>query len=311
MRRSIAFSASFGCFCCFTGWTYFNYDHPLLSKWRDAITLSDAGRVPASLQSAAAPTAAPARIGLRLSASAVNASQSSATAVFSEVANLTANTSRPASSEPIAAAPLAATGREDITDPLRGQSWSSLSARPRECVAASSRHLDGRSALHLHLHNYGGTFQCALARRQGECTNPPWCNFEGCSEVVKSRLTPCWKRLRATHYTWIFEERGFNDDDISCTGAQIVYVILRDPLAALESTLNANHFVKSHVLQAMRHVLDGRSGPAPSLRRPSAGTSLDALLRHDGWALPHETAPSVTLPLTSYIPLWHLHTFFT
>ncbi|CAK0893072.1 unnamed protein product [Prorocentrum cordatum] len=97
--------------------------------------------------------------------------------------------------------------------------------------------------------------------------------------------------------------RGFNDDDISCTGAQIVYVILRDPLAALESTLNANHFVKSHVLQAVNQALDGRSGPAPSLRRPApsrsyhgkvhvssggrgqptaASPALDALLRHDG-----------------------------
>ncbi|CAK0893073.1 unnamed protein product [Prorocentrum cordatum] len=303
MRRDIALCASVCCLCGFTGWIHFNFENSLLSKWRVVVTLSETGRVPASLQSAVVPSTVPARIGSPVPASGSNSSQLMGATFTAEEANFTENMSRPASLESSIAAPVAAAGHESITDPLKGQSWSSLSARPRECVAANNRHVNGRSALHLHLHNYGGTFQCALAQRHGECTNPPWCNFEGCSEMVKSRLTPCWKRLKATHYTWIFEERGFNDDDISCTGAQIVYVILRDPLAALESTLNANHFVKSHVLQAVNQALDGRSGPAPSLRRPApsrsyhgkvhvssggrgqptaASPALDALLRHDG-----------------------------
>eukprot|EP00435_Cladocopium_sp_Y103_P037771 s1107_g10.t1 len=116
--------------------------------------------------------------------------------------------------------------------------------------------------LWVHLHSYGGTTICDLARAHGEKVSPPKdnCNImpDGCSTPKAFRI-PCRKRAVSTQYTFSAVERVLDEDDLKCSGGpqnMLFGIMLRDPVAGLKSTLIGNEFEKGIILQTLRsHVV--------------------------------------------------------
>lgn len=116
--------------------------------------------------------------------------------------------------------------------------------------------------LWVHLHSYGGTTICDLARAHGEKVSPPKdnCNMmpDGCSTPKAFRI-PCRKRAVSTQYTFSAVERVLDEDDLKCSGGSqnmLFGIMLRDPVAGLKSTLIGNEFEKGIILQTLRsHVV--------------------------------------------------------
>jgi len=113
--------------------------------------------------------------------------------------------------------------------------------------------------LWIHLHSYGGTTMCDLARAHGEKVSPPKdnCNVmpDGCS-TPKSFRIPCRKRAASLQYTFSAVERALDEDDLACSKAStqtmLFGIMLRDPVAGLKSTLIGNEFEKGLMMQALR-----------------------------------------------------------
>merc|ERR1719356_1182654 len=79
-----------------------------------------------------------------------------------------------------------------------------------------------------HLHNFGGTFMCQEARKQGLTTGPINCNFngDGCSSTKEHRVH-CKDRGQ---YNFSSIERELQDEDLECTD-RLYGIMLRDPIA--------------------------------------------------------------------------------
>eukprot|EP00929_Paragymnodinium_shiwhaense_P020196 TRINITY_DN13532_c0_g1_i1.p1 TRINITY_DN13532_c0_g1~~TRINITY_DN13532_c0_g1_i1.p1 ORF type:complete len:385 (+),score=117.71 TRINITY_DN13532_c0_g1_i1:71-1225(+) len=100
----------------------------------------------------------------------------------------------------------------------------------------------------LHLHNYGGSFICQEAVRQGERTTGFNCNWENCSQ--QTGTFDCETKARSERYTFNMLERNLQPSDV-CSDA-ISGTMLRDPLAGMQSTMIANHFDKAAILDILR-----------------------------------------------------------
>jgi len=119
-----------------------------------------------------------------------------------------------------------------------------------------------RPVMWVHLHNFGGTYICKEAMRQGEHTppesNPQWpgCLMpgDGCSTWY-GRTTGETRAKESYSFTMV--ERDVEAADLC--DELLLGVTLRDPLAGLTSTLIANRFIKEEVL----HILEtGTIAPA-------------------------------------------------
>lgn len=108
-----------------------------------------------------------------------------------------------------------------------------------------------KKALWIHLHNFGGTFMCQEAVRQGEITAPSNCNVPGDSCSQEANLIHCDQRGQ---YTFSSIERSVKDDDVSCSDT-IYGVMLRDPISGMRSTMVANSFSnqKMFIIEALRN----------------------------------------------------------
>ena len=117
--------------------------------------------------------------------------------------------------------------------------------------------------LWIHLHGYGGTTICDMARSQGEkvARAQDNCNImpDLCS-TPKVFRTPCKKRASSLQYTFTAIERAVDDDDLACVGhaasntgpVMLFGVMLRDPLAGIKSTWIGNELEKDLILTAIR-----------------------------------------------------------
>ena len=117
--------------------------------------------------------------------------------------------------------------------------------------------------LWIHLHGYGGTTICDMARSQGEkvARTQDNCNVmpDLCSTPKVFRM-PCKKRASSLQYTFTAIERAVDDDDLACVGqsasntgpTMLSGVMLRDPLAGIKSTWIGNELEKDVILSAMR-----------------------------------------------------------
>eukprot|EP00439_Symbiodinium_sp_Y106_P083277 s1880_g23.t1 len=117
--------------------------------------------------------------------------------------------------------------------------------------------------LWLHLHGYGGTTICDMARSQGEkipraqdnCNVMP----DLCS-TPKIFRTPCTKRASSLQYTFTAIERAVDEDDLSCSGGaasspgptMLYGAMLRDPLSGIKSTWIGNELEKDLILSAIK-----------------------------------------------------------
>ncbi|CAE7527056.1 unnamed protein product [Symbiodinium natans] len=117
--------------------------------------------------------------------------------------------------------------------------------------------------LWIHLHGYGGTTICDMARSQGEkvARSQDNCNVmpDLCS-TPKVFRTPCKKRASSLQYTFTAIERAVDDDDLSCLGSagsqmqptMLYGIMLRDPLAGIKSTWIGNELEKDMIVNAIR-----------------------------------------------------------
>lgn len=117
--------------------------------------------------------------------------------------------------------------------------------------------------LWIHLHGYGGTTICDMARSQGEKVPRAQdnCNVmpDLCS-TPKIFRTPCTKRASSLQYTFTAIERAVDEDDLSCSGgaasspgATMLYgAMLRDPLSGIKSTWIGNELEKDLILAAIK-----------------------------------------------------------
>ncbi|CAK9057855.1 unnamed protein product [Durusdinium trenchii] len=109
----------------------------------------------------------------------------------------------------------------------------------------------------IHLHSYGGTTICDLARAHGEKVSPAKdnCNLmpDGCSTPAQFRIG-CLKRLQSMQYTFTAVERSLDEEDLTCLGERrmLFGLMLRDPVAGIKSTLIGNQLEKGLMLQALR-----------------------------------------------------------
>ena len=97
---------------------------------------------------------------------------------------------------------------------------------------------DHPKVLWIHLHSYGGTTMCDLARAHGEKVSPLQdnCNVmpDACSTVQVLRIG-CQKRM-AIGYSFTALERSVEQEDLECPEL-LKGIMLREPLAAMKSTL--------------------------------------------------------------------------
>jgi len=166
-----------------------------------------------------------------------------------------------------------------LGDQLESQPDSSqadlLEARMRvaDAVAAKRRLVGGRhrnhSVLWVHLHNFGGTYLCEEARKQGESTSSLNCNVRPdlCSASPQQRVSCSTRR---SDYSFSAIERELTDMDLACDGT-LYGLALRDPLAAARSTMAANRF-SSMDRQSIRRAIESQAsetipqqGPHPCL----------------------------------------------
>uniref|UniRef100_A0A7S1EZT3 Sulfotransferase domain-containing protein n=1 Tax=Noctiluca scintillans TaxID=2966 RepID=A0A7S1EZT3_NOCSC len=135
--------------------------------------------------------------------------------------------------------------------------------RPALLFQRSLRGGKRRPIMWVHLHNFGGTYMCMEAMRQGEHTPPnadwPGCLVDGDGCSTQSGRTTCAARAKKS-YSFTMVERDVEAADL-CDDA-LLGVTLRDPLAGLTSTLVANQFKKEQVLNILR---TGKNAPARHL----------------------------------------------
>eukprot|EP00971_Amphidinium_carterae_P021142 417461-Amphidinium_carterae.1 len=135
---------------------------------------------------------------------------------------------------------------------LRGRSKSTRAAWQ---LSAKERVNVRKPIFWVHLHNFAGTFVCREAHKQEEVIpkekNPEWVGClmpgEGCSQ--DKRRAHCKKRL-SDGYSFSMAERDVDDEDF-CDD-MLTGIILRDPIAAAESTLLSNQFKKAPLMYALR-----------------------------------------------------------
>ena len=126
-------------------------------------------------------------------------------------------------------------------------------AAPKTSTLRQPGHLHQPKVLWIHLHSYGGTTMCDLARAHGEKVSPRQdnCNLmpDGCSTVAALRIG-CRQRM-AGAYSFSALERSVDVEDLDCPEV-LTGIMLREPLAAMKSTLVGNGFEKSSIFEALR-----------------------------------------------------------
>jgi hypothetical protein len=129
--------------------------------------------------------------------------------------------------------------------PRQQQNW--CAARSQAQGGGLGKPVGRKNIQWLHLHNFGGTFMCQEAARQGEATTPFNCNWEDCSQ--QTGLFSCQVKAKSEKYTFSMMERNLQTSDL-CTEA-LFGTMLRDPVAGMQSTLVANKYDKAAIMKIM------------------------------------------------------------
>mmetsp|Transcript_29428 Transcript_29428/g.62651 ORF Transcript_29428/g.62651 Transcript_29428/m.62651 type:complete len:345 (+) Transcript_29428:38-1072(+) len=114
---------------------------------------------------------------------------------------------------------------------------------------------DRKQILWIHLHNFGGTFLCEEALKQGEIGPPnaysnwPGCLMPGDGCSTQTGRSSCKERARSP-YTFTMLERDVDNADF-CSEV-IMGTTLRDPVDGIVSTLLANQFDKAEVIRMLQ-----------------------------------------------------------
>jgi len=99
----------------------------------------------------------------------------------------------------------------------------------------------------VHLHNYAGTFVCALAHKKGEVVYKKNCNWPGDGVVglgwgLKfAHRARCAERAEHAQITFSEIERELQKGDLGCKTA-ISGIMLRDPFKGARSTVLYHNF---------------------------------------------------------------------
>lgn len=125
-----------------------------------------------------------------------------------------------------------------------------------DCIASMSK--SRVSVIHtpitwIHLHNFGGTFMCQEAHKQGLMTGPNNCNVKG-DECSSKEDDHVYCKARG-QYGFSAIEREVQDEDLECTD-RLYGVMLRDPIAGARTTFTHNKFDgvdKDRIFRALRN----------------------------------------------------------
>lgn len=147
----------------------------------------------------------------------------------------------------------------DAGDVILNASSEQHSETALKCLTEVLRQHRGRvpytgrkNVLWHHLHNFAGTFMCQEAKLQGERCSRGNCLWEGdgCSASSSQRVHCNVRGTPDAKYTFSMIERSVDEGDF-CDGI-LTGIMLRDPLAAMTSTLQLNLFIKTEIFYTLR-----------------------------------------------------------
>mmetsp|Transcript_3419 Transcript_3419/g.7873 ORF Transcript_3419/g.7873 Transcript_3419/m.7873 type:complete len:302 (-) Transcript_3419:70-975(-) len=128
----------------------------------------------------------------------------------------------------------------------------------------------GKKVTWIHLHNHGGTTIWQQAKHQGEiCPNErqnAFVNLDRCSTPPGSSRVHCRERVNAS-YTFSMIERDIDESDLECED-MLVGIMIRDPVAAMRSTIVHDSFDVQAILGTLRTGVDMHSRHAPDAFDP-------------------------------------------